>query len=201
MPQRRRNRKDEILQALAAMLEGSPGERITTARLAAQLGVSEAALYRHFPSKARMFEGLIAFMEETLLSRINRICEEEQHTLPRVRQTLQLILLFAERNPGFCRLLTGDALQGEHERLRAAIGTLFDRIETALKQMLREHVLREGVSLGNDERQLANLMLAYVEGRIAQFVRSDFTRLPSSDFDVQWSALARLFGARLVAVT
>lgn len=201
MPQRRRNRREEILQALAEMLETAPGERITTARLAAKLEVSEAALYRHFPSKARMFEGLISFMEDTLLSRINRICEEEPHTLPRVRQTLQLVLLFAERNPGFCRLLTGDALMGEHERLRAAIGTLFDRIETALRQMLREHVLREGAALAHDERQLANLLLAYVEGRIAQFVRSDFKRPPSGDFEMQWAALARLFGARLVAVS
>ena len=106
------NRKEDILQALAAMLQSNNGQRITTAALAEKVGVSEAALYRHFPSKARMFEGLIEFIENTLLSRINVILEEHKDTQSRTELILQLVLVFAERNPGICRILTGDALQG-----------------------------------------------------------------------------------------
>ena len=115
---KRPNRKEDILQALAAMLQSHAGQRITTAALAAQVGVSEAALYRHFPSKARMFEGLIDFIEDTLLSRINAIVQEHKQTEQRIELIMQLLLIFAERNPGICRILTGDALQGEQERLQ-----------------------------------------------------------------------------------
>lgn len=181
------NRRDHILQCLAQMLETSPGQRITTAKLAAEVGVSEAALYRHFPSKARMFEGLIEFIEESLLSRINLIMDEEKDTMRRCQQVLILLLVFAERNPGISRVLNGDALLGENERLRSRISNLFSKIETQLKQMLREKTLREGKGFNLDEAILANLLLAFAEGRIAQFVRSEFKQKPTTHFDEQWT--------------
>ncbi|MGM0481919.1 MAG: nucleoid occlusion factor SlmA [Pseudomonadota bacterium] len=189
MAQQKRNRREEILQALAAMLETSPGQRITTAKLAANLGVSEAALYRHFPSKARMFEGLIEFVEDTLLGSINLIFDNEKNTLNRCHAILQLILTFAERNPGITRVMTGDALMGEHDRLRSRIDDLFNRIEAQLKQVLREKALREQQKFAVEEGILANLLLSYVDGKMAQFVRSDFKRLPTEHFAQQWQAI------------
>lgn len=180
------NRREHILQCLAQMLETSPGQRITTAKLASEVGVSEAALYRHFPSKARMFEGLIEFIEESLLSRINIIMDDEKDTMRRCQLVLQLLLIFAERNPGISRVLNGDALLGENERLRSRISTLFAKIETQLKQILREKTLREGKGFNLDEAILANLLLAFAEGRIAQFVRSEFKLKPTQHFDEQW---------------
>ncbi|GAA3543777.1 nucleoid occlusion factor SlmA [Zobellella aerophila] len=187
--QNKKNRREQILQALAHMLETSPGQRITTAKLASAVGVSEAALYRHFPSKAKMFEGLIDFIEETLFSRVNLILQEEKDCSLRLRYIIQLLLGFAERNPGITRLLNGDALQGEHERLLARINQLFERLETQLKQVMRERRLREGEGLHEDETVLANLLLTYVEGRINQYVRSQFKRKPSQHFDSHWPLL------------
>lgn len=188
------NRKEDILQALAAMLESNNGQRITTAALAAQVGVSEAALYRHFPSKARMFEGLIEFIEDTLLSRINAIQEEHKDTAERTTLIMQLILIFAERNPGMCRILTGDALQGEQERLLERVAALFEKLETQLKQCLRERKLREGKTFSIDEGELANILLATCEGKIIQFVRSGFKRKPTQYWKNQWPLLqAALF--------
>ncbi|EKE81474.1 nucleoid occlusion factor SlmA [Idiomarina xiamenensis] len=191
MATQKRNRREEILQCLAAMLETSPGQRITTARLAAELGVSEAALYRHFPSKARMFEGLIEFIEDTLLTRINRILDEEKDTLLRCQAILHLLLGFTERNPGITRILTGDALLGEQLRLRNRIALLFEKLEAQLKQVLRERRIREqdATPLSSDEGLLANLLLSYAEGKIGQFVRSDFTRKPTDAFQQQWQVL------------
>jgi TetR/AcrR family transcriptional regulator len=180
------HRREQILQALAQMLEHQAGQRITTKSLAAAVGVSEAALYRHFPSKARMFEGLIDFIEQTLLSRINVILAEEKDTLARCEHIVQLLLKFAERNPGITRILTGDALQGEHERLRIRITHMFDKIESQLKQVLRERKLREGTGFQMEEALLANLLLAYVEGRLSQFVRSQFKLAPTANFETQW---------------
>ena len=180
------HRREQILQALAHMLEHQAGQRITTKSLAAEVGVSEAALYRHFPSKARMFEGLIDFIEETLLSRVNLILSEEKDTLVRCERILLLLLKFAELNPGITRILTGDALQGEHERLRDRVTHMFDKLESQLKQVLRERKLREGQGFSVDEAQLANLLLAYVEGRLSQFVRSQFRLQPTANFDTQW---------------
>ena len=187
---KRSNRKEQILQALAQMLETSPGQRITTAKLAAEVGVSEAALYRHFPSKARMFEGLIEFIEDTLLSRINIILDNEKDTQGRIYSILGLLLTFSEKNPGITRILTGDALQGEQERLRERIQSLFEKLETQLKQVLRERKLREGKTFSIEEAHLANLLLAFVEGRMNQFVLSDFKIKPSHQFESQWSMLA-----------
>ncbi|AEY00385.1 division inhibitor protein [Oceanimonas sp. GK1] len=193
--QNRKNRREQILQALAHMLETSPGQRITTAKLAAAVGVSEAALYRHFPSKARMFEGLIDFIEESLFSRINLILQDEKDSSLRLRYLLQLVLGFCERNPGITRLLNGDALQGEHERLLARINQLFDRLETQLKQIMRERRLYEGEGFAEHETVLANLLLAYVEGRINQYVRSQFRQKPTHNFDSHWQLLHRQLAA------
>lgn len=184
------NRKEDILQALAAMLQSnSNGQRITTAALAEKVGVSEAALYRHFPSKARMYEGLIEFIEDTLLSRVNAITEEHKDTQTRISLMLQLVLVFAERNPGFCRILTGDALQGEQERLLERVAALFEKLEAQFRQCLRERKLREGKSFTIDEAELANLLLATIEGKINQFVRSGFKRLPTQYWVHQWALL------------
>ncbi|WP_115716994.1 nucleoid occlusion factor SlmA [Gallaecimonas mangrovi] len=183
------SRRDQILQSLAQMLETQAGQRITTAKLAAQVGVSEAALYRHFPSKARMFEGLIDFIEESLVSRINMILRDEKDTLTRIYHMLHLLLAFAEKNPGLTRIINGDALQGEQERLRERIELLFQKLETQLKQILRERKLREGKGFIVDEAVLANLLLAFTEGRISQFVRSGFKHKPTEGFAAQWQLI------------
>ena len=184
------NRKEQILGTLAHMLETSPGQRITTKSLAAEIGVSEAALYRHFPSKARMFEGLIEFTEETVLSQINVVMEREKDTLTRCRNTIWVLLKFVEVNPGITRILTGDALMGEHERLRSRVQNLFGKIEANLKQALRERRLRENVQSRLDEAVLANLLMAYADGKIAQFVRTEFKLTPTTEFEAQWQTIA-----------
>jgi TetR/AcrR family transcriptional regulator len=185
------SRKEHILQALAHMLESGPGERISTAALAREVGVSEAALYRHFPSKARMFEGLIKFIEDTLFIRITRILQEDFSTTERCEKILTLLLTFAEKNPGMTRLMTGDALAGETERLRVRIGQLFDRLESQLKQVLREAPLRENLKPAISPAVLASLLLASVEGRLMQFVRSEFKRPPTEHWEEQWQFLAQ----------
>jgi TetR/AcrR family transcriptional regulator len=185
------SRKDQILQALARMLESAPGERITTAALAKEVGVSEAALYRHFPSKARMFEGLIKFIEETLFARISRILSEESNAEIRCHNILLLLLTFCDKNPGMTRLLTGDALAGETERLRERIAQFFNRLEAQLKQVLREAQIRENMKPTISPAVLANLLLASCEGRLVQFVRSEFKNSPVEGWDTQWSYLSK----------
>ncbi len=187
------SRRQQILQALAHMLEVSPGERITTARLAKEVGVSEAALYRHFPSKSKMFEGLIQFIEETLFTRVSMILKEEDQATARCEKILTLLLTFTERNPGITRILTGDALAGETERLRARVAQLFDRYETQLKQTLREAELQEGIRPTMPVAIAANLLLATVEGRICQFVRSEFKRKPTENWQDQWPVIMNGF--------
>lgn len=184
------NRRDEILQALALMLESSEGSsRITTAKLAQQVGVSEAALYRHFPSKARMFEGLIEFIEQSVLARINQIMDQEKDTRTRLYEVLRFILLFAEHNKGLSRILSGHALMFENERLRERINQLFGKIESQIKQILRERILREGKAFVLDEKVLAAIILSYVEGRLNRFVRSNFGVKPSDEFEQYWQLL------------
>ena len=185
------SRKDQILQSLARMLENSPGERITTAALAKEVGVSEAALYRHFPSKAKIFEGLIKFMEETLFLRISRILKEESSAELRCQKILTLLLTFSQKNPGITRLLTGDVLSGETERLRERIVQFYNRLESQLKQILREAQVRENLKPVISPTALANLLLAVVEGRIVQFVRSEFKNPPLDNWDLQWELLSR----------
>lgn len=192
---KKNNRREEILQALAQMLESAQGsQRITTAKLAAQVGVSEAALYRHFPSKARMFEGLIEFIEDSITTRINRILDEEKDTLNRLRMVLQLILGFAERNPGLTRIMTGHALMFEQDRLQARINQLFERVETQLRQVLRERKLREGKGFPVDENILAAQLLGQVEGSLNRFVRSNFKYKPTESFDDYWRLLSAELG-------
>lgn len=183
------NRKQQILECLALMLQTSPGERITTAKLAAEVGVSEAALYRHFPSKARMFEGLIEFIEESIFSRINLILNDHKETLVRCHHILHVILVFSERNPGMCRILSGDALMGENERLRVRVNQFFEKLESQFKQVLRERKLREGKSFTVSEQALANILVSFTEGKISQYVRSSFNKKPSDDFNEQWQFL------------
>ena len=183
------SRKDQILQALARMLEAAPGQRITTAALAREVGVSEAALYRHFPSKARMFEGLIKFIEDTLFARITRIINEEERAEIRCQKILLLLLTFCDKNPGMTRLLTGDALAGETERLRVA--QFFSRLEAQLKQVLREAQIRENLKTTISPAVLANLLLASIEGRLVQFVRSEFKVSPLDNWEIQWDFLSK----------
>ncbi len=187
------SRRQQILQALAHMLEAGPGERITTAGLAKTVGVSEAALYRHFPSKAKMFESLIEFIEETIFERVALIVREESSAMSRCEKILGLLLAFAERNPGISRILTGDALTGETERLRVRINQFFERLETQLKQILREAELREGVRTAVTVSTAANLLMAFMEGRIGQFVRSDFKHRPTEYWQDQWPVLMEGF--------
>lgn len=189
MTRQKGQRKQEILETLATMLEQSPGARITTAALAEQVGVSEAALYRHFPSKTKMFEGLIEFIEETLFTRIAIIIKEQQSALVQCERIVALLLGFAEKNPGITRLMTGDVLTGETERLRNRVGQLFDRLETQLKQILREAELREGKRTQIPVASAANLMMAATEGRLIQFVRSEFKRVPTAGWQQQWQVL------------
>ncbi|UYG04249.1 nucleoid occlusion factor SlmA [Halomonas sp. LR3S48] len=184
------SRREQILQSLALMLEEDSGKRITIAALARQVGVSEAALYRHFPSKARMFEGLIEFIEETLFERISRILEDFPDAVSRCGQILTLLLAFAEKNPGLSRLLEGDVLTGETARLRLRIHQLFERLETQLKQVLREAELRERLRPVLTVSATANLLVAVAEGRISQYVRSDFQRRPTEHWEEQWALLS-----------
>ncbi len=189
MTRQKGQRKQEILETLANMLEQGPGTRITTAALAEQVGVSEAALYRHFPSKTKMYEGLIEFIEDTLFTRIAIIIKEQQNALVQCERIVALLLGFAEKNPGITRLMTGDVLTGETERLRNRVGQLFDRLETQLKQILREAELREGKRTQIPVASAANLMMAAAEGRLMQFVRSEFKRAPTAGWQQQWQIL------------
>ena len=187
--QKKPSRKDQILQSLATILEQSPGQRITTAGLAKHVGVSEAALYRHFPSKAKMFEALIEFIENTIFSRITQIMSEEMQADKRCEMILGLILTFSERNPGITRILTGDPLAGETERLRQRVTQLFDRIEAQLRQIIREMPLRGEQKTSTDPIVAANLLLSLVEGRIGQYVRSNFERKPTTEWEAQWQVI------------
>jgi TetR/AcrR family transcriptional regulator len=190
MAERRVNRRQQILQALAQRLEDAPRERITTASIAKQVGLSEAALYRHFSGKAEMFEGLIAFSEESIFGLINRVMSEERSCAVRLEKILAILLLFAERNPGISRLLMGDLLTGEVAHLRSRTAQLFDRIETQLKQVLREGNLVAAVLPHVDIPIAANLLLAAAVGRIHLFNRSAFQRLPTEEWAAQWRLLA-----------
>jgi TetR/AcrR family transcriptional regulator len=182
-------KKEAILRALAQMLENNPGGRITTAALAAEVGVSEAALYRHFPSKARMFEGLIGFMEDTLFTRITRIVSEGSTALVQCEKIILLVLTFAEKNPGISRVLNGDALVGETDRLRDRASQVYNRLDTQLKQIFREAEIREAVRTRLSPSITSNLVLTFIEGKISQYVRTDFQQKPTDFFSDQWMYL------------
>ena len=190
--QQKPSRRQQILEALAHELEINPGERITTAGLARAVGVSEAALYRHFPSKAKMFEGLIEFIEESIFGLINRILKEQGSALKRSEAIFSLLLGFAEKNPGLIRILSGDALTGETERLRLRVSQFYERLETQLKQVLREGEMNGELKFNVPVQSLANLLLAMIEGRMIQFVRSGFKRSPMEGWNNQWVVLSSM---------
>ncbi len=188
MAPRSGERKLQILQTLAEMLQDPKGERITTAALAAKLQVSEAALYRHFASKAQMFEGLIEFIEQTVFGLINKIQIEEQDPHKQLKAILPMLLGFAEKNPGMTRVLNGDALVNEDERLQARINQLHDRLESTLKQCLRV-ATATGTATEEDPAARANILLCYVIGRWHLFAKSGFKRQPSEQWEKQWPHL------------
>lgn len=169
-------RKQEILETLAKLLEKPKNTKITTATLAAELDISEAALYRHFASKAQMFEGLIEFIEQTLFGLINKINSEETEGLKQVQRTISILLLFAEKNPGMTRVLIGEALINEDERLQARINQLYDRLESTLKQSLRIAETQGNPTLAPEAK--ANMLICFVIGRWQQFAKSGFKRKP-----------------------
>lgn len=192
MNQQTISRKEQILQALAHMLEAEPDGRITTARLAEAVGVSEAALYRHFPSKARMFEGLIEFAEESVFGLMNQIAQSDHGALTQIEQMLSVLLAFTERNPGITRLLMGDILAGENSRLHTRVDQFFNRVDSQFKKVLREAELKEGLRTQATVTDTANLLLAYAEGKVTQFVRSNFKAKPTQQWPQQWPLLATL---------
>ncbi len=192
--EKKSNRRQQILQTLASQLEENKGMPIRTASLAKAVGISEAALYRHFPSKAKMFEALIQFSEETIFSRISKIQQEQKSAAVRCEAVLHLILTFSDRNPGITRILTGEALMGESEKLRTRVTQFFDRIETQLKQFLREGVLHGEISDAKNIAVIANLMAAHIEGKLTQFRRSGFEQSPLTHSEEQWVILRDVLG-------
>jgi TetR/AcrR family transcriptional regulator len=182
-------RKLQILQTLAQMLEAPSAERITTAALAAKLDVSEAALYRHFASKAQMFEGLIGFIEETIFGLINKITSEQQSGLAQLESMLSMLLGFARKNRGMTRVLIGDALVNEHERLQLRINQLHDRLEATLKQSLRFAITQHEIPESVDAAAHANILLSFVVGRWHQYAKSGFRRDPLELWPQQWKQL------------
>ena len=179
-------RRLQILQTLAAMLEQPGAERVTTASLAAKIGVSEAALYRHFASKAQMFEGLIDFVDQSVIGLIRQVTDREPAGPVQASRIVALLLQFAEKNPGMSRVMIGDALVLEHERLQERINLLFDKIEAQLRQSLKG---AESATPSADAQLVASLLVAFMQGRLQRFARSGFKRLPSEHLQ---AALARM---------
>ena len=181
-------RKLQILQALAAMLEQPKGEKITTAALAARLSLSEAALYRHFASKAQMFEGLIDFIESSVFGVINQITEKEERGLDQAYAILQMLLAFAANNPGMTRVLIGEALVNEDERLQLRMNHFYERVDLALKQALRQSVA-EGRAHENEVQARAGMLTSFVIGRWHRYAKSGFKNNPSQDAPLQIAML------------
>lgn len=177
-------RRVQILQALATMLEQPGAERVTTAALAARLEVSEAALYRHFASKAQMFEGLIEFIEHSIFGLVNQLSEREPDAVARSRKLVTLLLQFGEKNPGMARVMVGDALVFENDRLQQRMNLFFDKIESALRQNLRESAVVAGSAAPTvDAAADASVIAAFCVGRLQRFARSGFKRLPSESLE------------------
>ena len=182
-------RKLQILQTVAEMLEQPKGEKITTAALAARLDISEAALYRHFASKAQMFEGLIEFIEQTVFGLINKISADESSGLQQVESSLAMLLGFAKKNRGMTRVLIGDALVNEDARLQQRINQLYDRLEVTLKQSVRIAITQGDLDEKIDVSAYANLLLSYVMGCWQQFGKSGFIKDPMAQWPQQWPLL------------
>ncbi|MGD9601652.1 MAG: nucleoid occlusion factor SlmA [Gammaproteobacteria bacterium] len=188
----RQGRRQQILEVLAHELETRPGAKLTTAGLAAAVGVSESALYRHFPSKAKMFDALIEFAEESVFGLVTRILQDERDAAERCARIGAVVLGFAEKNPGIARILIGDILLGEHERLRARVLQFFERLEMQVRQVLRDATLTPGPQPDRARiTEAANLLCAVLIGRIAQFVRGGFRQPPTAFWNDQWPMLAR----------
>ncbi len=183
-------RKLQILQTVAAMLEQPKGEKITTAALAAKLDLSEAALYRHFASKAQMFEGLIEFIEQTVFGLANKITADDGSGLKQVEGIVAMLLGFAQKNRGMTRVLIGDALVNEDERLQQRINQLLDRVEATLKQALRIAATQGELDENADISAQANLLLCYVIGRWQLFAKSGYTRDPMAQWAQQWALIS-----------
>lgn len=181
-------RRVQILQALASMLEQPGAERITTSALAARLEVSEAALYRHFASKAQMFEGLIDFVEQSVFTLVNQIAEREPDPVGRTRKLVIMVLQFGEKNPGMARVMVGDALVFENERLQARMNQFFDKLESSLKQSLRD-AAAEAATPTVDAQVRASVIVAFMVGRLQRFARSGFKRLPSEHLDASLATI------------
>jgi TetR/AcrR family transcriptional regulator len=183
-------RRVQILQTLASMLEQPGAERITTAALAGRLDVSEAALYRHFASKAQMFEGLIEFIESSVFTLVNQITEREPSGAVQAQKIAAMLLQFGEKNPGMTRVMVGDALVFEHERLSARLTQLCDRLDSQLRQSLRTAAEASGSSTPTvDAQALASAITALAVGRLQRYARSGFKRMPTEHLEI---ALARL---------
>jgi TetR/AcrR family transcriptional regulator len=182
-------RRDQILQSVAQMLENPAGEKVTTAALAARLGVSEAALYRHFRGKAEMFEGLIEFIEHALFGLINKITTDEKSGVRQVESIIAILLAFAQKNRGMTRVLIGDVLVNEDERLQARINQLHERLEAAMKQALRFGVSQKEIAEDVDIGAHANLLMSFVIGRWHLFAKSGFKRDPAEMWAKQWRLL------------
>ncbi len=183
-------RRREILQTLAEMLESPKGEKITTALLAKKLDVSEAALYRHFASKAQMFEGLIEFIEETVFSLVNKIQGEETNGMKQVEATVSMLLSFAQKNPGMTRVLIGDALVNEDDRLQLRMNQLHDRLEASVRQSARLAATDGALHSSLDANAYANVVMAFVVGRWHQFAKSGFKRMPLEKLAQSWDVFA-----------
>lgn len=183
-------RRKEILQTLAQMLEDPKGQKITTALLAAKLDVSEAALYRHFASKAQMFEGLIEFIEETVFSLVNKIQAEETNGMKQAEGIVSMLLSFAQKNQGMTRVLIGDALVNEDERLQARMNQLHDRLEASLRQSARVAASDGALHASLDANAYANAVMSFIVGRWHQFAKSGFKRLPTDNLAQSWSVFA-----------
>jgi TetR/AcrR family transcriptional regulator len=179
-------RRNQILQMLASLLENPKGERITTALLAAKLDVSEAALYRHFASKAQMFDGLIEFIEGTVFTLINKITTEETDAMKQIEQIVSMLLGFAQRNPGMTRVLIGDALVNEDERLQERVNQLIDRIEASLRSAAREAILHKQLPESFDAGGYANAVVCFVVGRWHSFAKGGFKRAPNDALPTAW---------------
>lgn len=189
MAARTGERKAQILQTLAQMLENPAAEKITTAALAARLDVSEAALYRHFRGKAQMFEGLIEFIEQTLFALLNKIGSDEKSGVRQLEAMMAVMLGFAQKNRGMTRVLIGDALVNEDTQLQARINQLHDRLEAALKQALRFGLTQQEIAAEVDVAAQANVLMSFVTGRWHQFAKSGFRRDPMELWGKQWKQL------------
>lgn len=184
-------RRVQILQTLAQMLQSPTGEKITTASLAKSLDVSEAALYRHFASKAQMFEGLIEFIESSLLGLLNQIAVSDAKPSEQLKKMVHVLLVFAHKNPGMARVMIGDALVNENERLQQRITQLLERLSATLKQALRDAAINGDFEPAVDVGIYSDVLMGWVVGRWHGFVRSGFKRAPDEAFDAAWVALGR----------